>query len=398
MNIGVYLLNAPEEIGGGFTFEQEVLEGIIEERGASRHTFTAFSTAAALPARYGADIQHFSLTAPQEPTSLSLVDKVRRRLQPAERLDAEKIARESGIDILLNLVPWSTLTLDIPFITIVWDLMHRSHSYFPEVSQGRIWEGRERDFSTVLRRAAIIITGTQAGRQEVERFYGSPADRFRLLPHPTPRFALASHPENGPEVLAGLGISGQYLFYPAGFWPHKNHINLLLALAALRDRHANRLSLVLVGADHGNRSHIDNWIRKLGLESQVRVLGFLPREKLVALYRHAFALTYVSFSGPENFPPLEAFGLGCPVIASRFPGAEEQLGDAALLADPASPDGIADAIQTLSRDKDLRSRLTELGKMRARRFTTRDFARGLFAIFDELDSVRRTWGHSGQYT
>ena len=37
---------------------------------------------------------------------------------------------------------------------------------------------------------------------------------------------------------------------------------------------------------------------------------------LVALYRHAFALAYVTFFGPENLPPLEAFGLGCPVVAS----------------------------------------------------------------------------------
>ncbi len=162
MNIGVYLLNAPEEIGGGFTFEQEVLEGIIEERGASRHTFTAFSTAAALPARYGADIQHFSLTAPQEPTSLSLVDKVRRRLQPAERLDAEKIARESGIDILLNLVPWSTLTLDIPFITIVWDLMHRSHSYFPRRDHHHRYASRPPGSGALLRIAGGPVSPVAA--------------------------------------------------------------------------------------------------------------------------------------------------------------------------------------------------------------------------------------------
>ena len=30
-----------------------------------------------------------------------------------------------------------------------------------------------------------------------------------------------------------------------------------------------------------------------------------------------FALAYVTFFGPENLPTLEAFALGCPVVASR---------------------------------------------------------------------------------
>jgi hypothetical protein len=37
----------------------------------------------------------------------------------------------------------------------------------------------------------------------------------------------------------------------------------------------------------------------------VRFLGFVPRSDLVMLYRHAFALAYVTFFGPENLPPLE---------------------------------------------------------------------------------------------
>jgi glycosyltransferase involved in cell wall biosynthesis len=42
-------------------------------------------------------------------------------------------------------------------------------------------------------------------------------------------------------------------------------------------------------------------------------------------------LRYPSFFGAENLPPLEAFALGCPVIAADMPGAREQLGDAAIL-------------------------------------------------------------------
>ena len=117
----------------------------------------------------------------------------------------------------------------------------------------------------------------------------------------------------------------------------------------------------------------------------------MPQRELAVLYRRALALTYVSFFGPENLPPLEAFALGCPVIAADVPGAREQLGDSALLVDPTRPEEIAQAIRSLHRDPSLRQTLVERGRARAARWTALDFVRGVFAILDEFEAVRRCW-------
>ena len=118
----------------------------------------------------------------------------------------------------------------------------------------------------------------------------------------------------------------------------------------------------------------------------------MPVEDLVALYRGAFALAYVTFFGPENLPPLEAFALGCPVIASDVSGAREQLGDAALFADPRNPAEIAATITTLHGNDSLRRTLVEQGRARAERWTAKEFVRGVFAALDEFEPVRRCWG------
>jgi glycosyltransferase involved in cell wall biosynthesis len=88
---------------------------------------------------------------------------------------------------------------------------------------------------------------------------------------------------------------------------------------------------------------------------------------------------------------LEAFGLGCPVIAADVPGANEQLGDAAIRVNPASDLEIAQALKVLSHDKAKREDLIRRGKERARRFTGRDFAKGLFSLLDDFEPVRRCW-------
>ena len=91
-------------------------------------------------------------------------------------------------------------------------------------------------------------------------------------------------------------------------------------------------------------------------------------------------LLYQSFFGPENLPPLEAFALGCPVIAANVSGAVEQLGDAAILVDPKTLEEIAGAIRTLHNDRKLFSR-TGLSRAGARLARTADhFVRGVFSF------------------
>jgi glycosyltransferase involved in cell wall biosynthesis len=166
---------------------------------------------------------------------------------------------------------------------------------------------------------------------------------------------------------------------------------LLRSVKILQERYGLVLPLVFVGSNPGNLGHVRRVADELGLSKQTYFLGFVPREDLVDLYRHAFALTYVSFFGPENLPPLEAFALYCPVIASDVAGAREQLGDAALLVDPKDEEQMAKAIRSLHSDAVLRETLLKRGAERARKWTGDDFVRNVYAILDEFEPIRGRW-------
>lgn len=302
----------------------------------------------------------------------------------------DRAARKHGIEVLWT-VGFNPIFTELPYITVVWDLQHRLQPWFPEVSVRGEWDARELTYSWFLRRASVVITGTKVGQKELEQFYQIPLERTRVLPYPTPSFALSAG-ETSSAVLKKYGIPENYLFYPAQFWAHKNHANLLLALRQLREDYRLSFPVVFVGSDQGNLSHVKQMTNNLHLDSQAHILSFVPQEDLIALYKNAFALSYVSFFGPDNLPPLEAFALGCPVIASKVPGAEEQLGDAALLVDPRYPDDIALAIKSLYMDRQMRNTLVQRGFKRASEWTGRDYVRGVFQILDEFEGIRRCWG------
>jgi glycosyltransferase involved in cell wall biosynthesis len=383
MRVGVLPNLIAAHAGGAFTFERELLDQLLQNAGESEHRFVMLCSQA--------DLGRRSLPDNVEMLSRDLnVARFLRRRGPRARFD--RMIAHSGVDVVWALWPFHPVP-DVPYITIVWDLQHRLQPFFPEVSAGGEWEAREREIPVRLRRAAAVIAGTEAGRREISAFYQVPEQRIHVLPHPAPRFALEAGPTR-PEVLARFGLPEGYLFYPAQFWPHKNHVNLLLALRLLRDQGLT-LPLVLVGSDQGNAGKVREAARRLGLDGQVHFLGFVSVEEMVALYRGASCLAYASLFGPENFPPLEAFALGCPVVAADVSGAREQLGDAALLVDATRPPLLAEALRRVREDRALRDGMVARGQERARRWTGQDFVRGVFAVLDGLVPYVRCWRTEG---
>ena len=323
---------------------------------------------------------------------------VRPASDPQIRWSAQmdSLIREQQIDVVWSLGQAGAIA-SVPYITTVWDLAHRSQPYFPEVSvSGWDWEGREQAFRSVLPRASFILTGTNAGKSEIVHYYGVNPENVIVVPFPAPAFADNHH--GILDIREKYGIRGDFLIYPAQFWPHKNHVNILIALALLQKTRGIAIEMVFTGSDKGNAGHVFGKINELGLHDQVHVLGFVPREDLRALYSKALALTFASFFGPDNIPPLEAFALGCPVIASRVCGAEEQLGGAALLFDPTDPEDLVSAILTVSQDPELRARMVQKGAEIAKLRTPQAYVEQVCQLLDKFAPIRRCWGHEYKHT
>ena len=99
---------------------------------------------------------------------------------------------------------------------------------------------------------------------------------------------------------------------------------------------------------------------------------------------------YLSYFGPENLPPLEAFALGCPVVNADIPGAWEQLGEAALLVPPADAEACAKAVRRLE-DPGERQEFVKRGAERARERSAATFVRSVIDFLDEFEAVQRCW-------
>lgn len=376
MKIGIYSEEVPSSVGGGHVLRNDLF--IAASQATGPHQFEIVYV----------------------PKSVLFGSKVKRRIGKALGRDVgttivgqfvkREVARR-GLDMMWynHFYP---LYIGVPYLLGIFDMQHRLQPWFPELNTGREWPQRER-WVDAARRASLITVGSPEAKDQLCHFFGLPHENVHALAFPTPQTAIdagAAPGRDTGEVLKKYGITTPYLFYPAQFWPHKNHVGLLMAIKLLKSR-GHDISLVLTGSDHGNLAHIRRAARDLGVEDAVRFCGFVPSADIVGLYRNALALCYVSFFGPENLPPLEAMALGCPVILSDIPGARALHGDVPFMVDPKSPEAIADAAQALlAGPADLAERL-EKGRRFARANDCARYVEGLQNILDGFVPMRRCW-------
>jgi glycosyltransferase involved in cell wall biosynthesis len=160
------------------------------------------------------------------------------------------------------------------------------------------------------------------------------------------------------------------------------------ALPALPGWHA-----CIIGArwyGDGRESPYVAAVRRDAAKAGVALEGF--RDNAATLARMACAaIVVVPSLWPEPLGRVaqEALALGAAVVSSGRGGLPEATGDAALTADPDSPDALAEAILRLARDPALRAELAARGQRHAARFSMAATVARWTALREALQATAR---------
>ncbi|MBL8886754.1 MAG: glycosyltransferase [Phycisphaerales bacterium] len=171
-----------------------------------------------------------------------------------------------------------------------------------------------------------------------------------------------------------------YVFVSSQIRPHKNTMNMLLAMETLIRRRFVSCKCVLSGELRHVRILAPH-VLKHELQYDILSLPRIPSRHHAAFFRCArLAVVPTLFEGGFPFPFTESLSVGTPVLMSRIPVVEEvitaELGRL-MLFDPLRPDDIADRIQWGLKHRE------ELAEMQK-------------PVFEKLS--KRTWDHvAGEY-
>ncbi len=145
--------------------------------------------------------------------------------------------------------------------------------------------------------------------------------------------------------------------------------------------------LVLAGGKGWLSDEIYKLPEKLGIESRVKFLGYVPDEKLPALYQGAKAFLFPSLFEGFGLPVLEAFASGTPVITSKVSSLPEVAGDAAILVDPYSTKELSQAFLEVLKPL-LKRSLVNKGYQQVKQFSWQKAAIETIKVFEEVASSK----------
>ena len=389
--IGLYLGVAPTA-GGMFQYAQSMVEA-LSDLDAKRYSITiayADTDWAPILTRFslsGHVLRHahrgrqISDTAMALRLPVSLIRKLSPMVNPLVRE-----LRELDCDTWI-FPAQESLTYQIPgvcTIGTIHDLMHRYEPHFPEVSARFRYGIREHRFRNIGCCSDAILVDSEVGRDQVVESYRVPYDRIWPLPYVAPSYLRDSMPRS--DFDKQYALPAKFIFYPAQFWPHKNHLRLLEAISIVANAHSD-IALVLTGGKRHDFKQVKACAEALGINSKVFFVGYVPDADLAGFYKRARALVMPTFFGPTNIPPLEALTLGCPAIVSGIYGMPEQCGEAALYFNPKSPTEMAAQITRVWIDDGLAAAMSSRGIERSKQQGQAQFNHRIAQIIDAVTTA-----------
>ena len=241
-----------------------------------------------------------------------------------------------------------------------------------------------------------VVAISEAVRREVLRL-GIPPERVPLVPSGVDAARFAPLREAGEEErraarrALGLPREGPWVGTAATHHPRKG-LDVLLRAAALLEGRGRRFFLLLAGEGPAGEE-LRALSRELGLEGRVFFPGKVePSERIYAAL-DVFCLP--SRKEGLGVAALEAMASGLPVAASRAGGLAESVrdGETGILVPPGDPRALAEGLERLLSDGELRRRMGRAGARRVEeRYTARAMGEGNLRIYREVLEGRKRGG------
>lgn len=252
----------------------------------------------------------------------SLPDEVERIWLDIGRRPLVRAAARARLDILLPAVHTLRRGFPFPWIGYAYDFQHH---YLPQFFSEKDRASRVGHFSAIFNDPPLVLVNSRAVAKDAQNLVSPLRAEIQILPF-TPLVRSDWNFTDASLTRRYGADPRQPLFIVSNqFWPHKNH-ELVFEAAAILHRKGTKFHLLCTGAmDTPETAPIANRLiqrfPRLLKEGIIRLLGWIPKEHQIGLFREASAIIQPSLfeGGPGGGAAYHAVALGRPILLSDIP-------------------------------------------------------------------------------
>jgi glycosyltransferase involved in cell wall biosynthesis len=303
------------------------------------------ATLSALPEPWPLDVRLTFLSSPSTPAAQRLLrHRVVNRRAGAASMNVLAIVLRRAAFAAIRRMPWLGRALtrrdgEVHFPAFNTSRSWRrnlywipdfQHHYLPELFEPAERAWRDSSYAQIAQANGLLVLSSQSALDDFRRFYPQARVRPRV-------WSFCSSVESAAgstcdEVRRRHALPPHFVYVANQFWRHKDHRVVIEALHLLRQR-GIEVQVVCTGVQEDRRdpSHVPALLRLMdqyGIAGQFHLLGVVPRDEQLQLFRLAAAVLQPSrFEGWSTVIE-DAKAFGRPVIASDLAVHREQLAHA----------------------------------------------------------------------
>lgn len=238
-------------------------------------------------------------------------------------------------------------------------------------------------FPKYHRKADKIIAVSEFTKQDIIKKYGINESKIEVVHNAANGHFYPIDDKTKAKVKSELTEGNPYFVYLGSIHPRKNIVNLIKAFELFKLKTKSDHFLVIIGRPAWKTGEYFNTLKNSPVRNSI-ITRQINRESLPQYIGSADALFYVSFFEGFGIPILEGFEAGIPVVTSNTSSMPEVAGDAALLADPFSPDSISEAMEKLAGNPHVGTELVKKANERLKFFSWNKSADKMYNILREI--------------
>jgi glycosyltransferase involved in cell wall biosynthesis len=283
-----------------------------------------------------------------------------------EQLYLPYLVRKSGVELLHSLHYTRPVRLTCKSVVTFHDM---TLFLYPEL---HTW-ARRLFFPQMMRysarKADELITVSDSTRDDLIRILQADPKKVTTTHLGVdPGFQLIKDEDERRRVAEKYNLPERFILYVGLVEPRKNLPVLIDSYKRLLDS-GFVYELVLVGRFGWMYEDAIEQVNELGLETNVRFLGYVPQEDLPLVYNLASLFVYPTIYEGFGLPVLEAMACGVPVITSNVSSLPEIVNEAGLLTPVNDSEALFETMKKALGDGKLREELIKKGPQRAAEFT-----------------------------
>jgi len=284
------------------------------------------------------------------------------------------------IDLFISPDGWTCLNTKVKTINVIHDL---NFEHYPSFIPFLTLKYYKHFFPRFAKKADKLITVSQFSKNDIANLYHVDKEKIDVVYNAASDDFFKVDEETKEQTVQRLTNGTPYFVFVGSAHKRKNVERIMQAFVQFREKYAD-FKFVFAGSNKYWDEDIKKTYNNLKYKSDFVFTGYLSTSEMNCVVSSAMALVYPSLFEGFGVPIVEGFAANVPVITSNVASMPEVAGDAALLVNPFSIAEIADAMEKVATDEQLRIKLVQLGKERMHAFSWDKSAQQFWNVIEKF--------------